>query len=125
MRKIALVTTSRADYGIQSRLIHMLQERADVDFSLIVSGTHLSIKHGMTVKEIEKDGIKITHKLDIGIDEESDISRIMARAILEFSSVLSSLSYVQQWRWSDILRRRAPVADSAAASCIASASGKE
>lgn len=91
MRKIALVTTSRADYGIQSRLIHMLQERADVDFSLVASGTHLSAGHGMTINEIEQDGVAIAAKVNIGIDCESDVSRIFARAVTGFSDVLSRL----------------------------------
>ena len=50
-RKAMLVTTSRADYGIQSRLARMLQDDPEVDFSLVVSGTHLSARHGMTVRK--------------------------------------------------------------------------
>lgn len=92
MRKIALVTTSRADYGIQSRLIRMLQDCPDVEFSLIVSGTHLSKKHGMTINEIERDGITIRAKIDIGIDTESDIAIITSNAITGFSHSLSKIN---------------------------------
>ena len=38
MRKICLITTSRADYGIQSNLIRLLQNDPDIDFVLIASG---------------------------------------------------------------------------------------
>ncbi len=92
MRRIAAITTSRADYGIQSRLIRMLQDCADVSFSLVVSGTHLSRKHGMTVGEIEGDGIEIASRVDIGIDEETDMAKIMARAIVGFSEALSAIA---------------------------------
>lgn len=91
MRKIALVTTSRADYGIQSRLVRELQDDPDIDFSLIVSGSHLSETHGMTVREIERDCIQIAAKVDIGIDDEKDVARIMARAVVGFSDVLAKI----------------------------------
>lgn len=92
MRKIALVTTSRADYGIQSRLIRMLQDDEEIAFSLIVSGSHLSEKHGMTVHEIENDGIAIAARVDLGIDADgSSAARILPRAISAFCDVLTRL----------------------------------
>ena len=91
MRRVALVTTSRADYGIQSRLIRMLQGDDDIDFSLVVSGTHLSERHGMTIREIEGDGIRVAQKLDIGIDQERDVARVMAKAIVLFADALGQI----------------------------------
>ena len=91
MRKIALITTSRADYGIQARLAKMLQADADLDFHLIVSGTHLSAKHGYTVKEIERDGVAISARVDIGIDDAVNVPQIMAKAIMGFSEVLTGV----------------------------------
>lgn len=69
MRKICLITTSRADYGIQSRLIKLLQDEKNIDFSLVVSGMHICKKYGLTYREIEQDGIKITKMFDIGMDK--------------------------------------------------------
>ncbi len=91
MRKIALVTTSRADYGIQTRLISMLQADADVDFHLFVSGTHLSEKHGMTCREIEEQGHFISSKVDIGIDQLTTTEEIFAKALIGFSKVFAEL----------------------------------
>lgn len=91
MRKIALITTSRAEYGIQARLIRLLQDDDTIDFSLIVSGTHLSRRHGMSVREIEEDGVNITTKVDLKIDEDSNVSNIMARALIAFGDVLNRL----------------------------------
>ena len=88
MRKIALITTSRAEYGIQSRLIRRLYEDDAFSFFLIVSGTHLSAKHGMTVREIESDGIEIAEKIDLGIDNCLDVDVVMSRALVSFGSVL-------------------------------------
>lgn len=94
MRKICLISTSRADYGIQSRLIRLLQDDEDVDFSLVVSGMHICKKYGLTYKEIEKDGIKITKMFDIGMNKESDdnIAEVMAEALVKFTEVLKEIN---------------------------------
>lgn len=91
MRRIALITTSRAEYGIQSRLIRMLQDDCDIDFKLVVSGSHLSEKHGMTWRHIEADGVAIAEKVDIGIDSTNSVSHIMALALVKFSDVLAGM----------------------------------
>lgn len=91
MRRIALITTSRAEYGIQSRLIRMLQDDCDVDFRLVVSGSHLSEKHGMTWRHIEADGIAIAEKVDIGIEDTNSVAHIMATALEKFSDVLAGM----------------------------------
>lgn len=90
MRRIALITTSRAEYGIQSRLIRMLQDDPEIDFRLIVSGTHLSKKHGCTVKQIEADGIKVAEKVDIGIDKGWPVAKIMATALEKMSVAIQN-----------------------------------
>lgn len=90
MRKICLITTSRADYGIQSNLIRLLQNDPDIDFVLIASGSHMSRKHGETYQEIESDGIRIHQKIDIGMDDEGDlyVEHVFANAVLKFSEAL-------------------------------------
>ena len=94
MRKISLITTSRADYGIQSNLIKLLQNDPEIDFSLIVSGTHLSKKHGETYREIENDGVKIAKKIDIGMDDDCDlyVEHVFSNAVMKFSAVLRDIS---------------------------------
>ncbi len=91
MRRIALVTTSRAEYGIQSRLIRMLQDDPEIDFRLVVSGTHLSKKHGCTVKQIEADGIEVAEKVDIGIDKGWPVAKIMAATLEKMSVVIQNM----------------------------------
>lgn len=93
MRKICLITTSRADYGIQSNLIKLLQNDSEIDFSLIVSGSHMSKKHGETYREIENDGVKITKKIDIGMDDECDlyVEHVFSNAVMKFSTVLRDI----------------------------------
>lgn len=67
MRKICLVTSTRAEYGIMSRMIEMLEEDKDIDFKLFVTGMHLSKKFGNTYKEIS---VPIYKKINIDIEKE-------------------------------------------------------
>ena len=61
--RIAVITTSRADYGIYESLLNQLANAADVDYGLLVGGTHLSEKYGYTIREIESDGHPIWAKI--------------------------------------------------------------
>ncbi len=53
MVKIALLTTSRADWGHLERLARLIDKDRYCDLQLIVGGVHLSVEHGMTVNEID------------------------------------------------------------------------
>ena len=86
MRKIALVTSTRAEYGIMSRLIDMLDKDSDVDFYLFVTGMHLSEKFGLTKNEIKQ---KIYSEIDIEI--EADPTHSLALAIEKFSCAFREL----------------------------------
>lgn len=86
MRKICIVTTTRAEYGIMSRLIDMMDKDEDIELQLIVSGSHLSEKFGMTVNEIKQS---ITKKIDIQIEKEPYYS--VSIAVKEFSETFNEI----------------------------------
>lgn len=85
--KIAVVTTTRAEYGILRPLIKKLNVDKDIELQLLVTGTHLSEKYGNTQTEIEQDGIPIFEIFPIMTDGQTalDISLIMANAIQQFA----------------------------------------
>ncbi len=62
--KIAVLTSSRADYGIYRPLLKALNNAEDINWGLIVFGTHLSKFHGYTVSEIENDGFPIKKRME-------------------------------------------------------------
>lgn len=68
MRKICVVTGSRAEYGLTSKLIRKIHESDKTKLQLIVTNMHLSPIYGNTYLEIENDGIPIDKKIPI-IDE--------------------------------------------------------
>jgi UDP-hydrolysing UDP-N-acetyl-D-glucosamine 2-epimerase len=78
-RKIAVVTTSRADYGHLYWPLHDLFAHPQVDLKLIVLGAHLSAEFGHTVREIEKDGFPIAARVECLLSSDSDVG--MAKTI--------------------------------------------
>ncbi len=78
-RKIAVVTTSRADYSHLYWPLHDLAHQSDVDLRLIVMGPHLSPEFGHTVRDIEKDGLEIAARIECLLSSDTDVG--MAKTI--------------------------------------------
>jgi UDP-hydrolysing UDP-N-acetyl-D-glucosamine 2-epimerase len=78
-RKIAVVTTSRADYSHLYWPLHDLARHPDVDLKLIVVGPHLSPEFGRTVRDIEKDGLEIAARVECLLSSDTDVG--MAKTI--------------------------------------------
>ncbi|HEY4900243.1 MAG TPA: UDP-N-acetylglucosamine 2-epimerase [Terriglobales bacterium] len=78
-RKIAVVTTSRADYSHLYWPLHDLSWHPDVDLKLIVMGPHLSPEFGHTVREIERDGFEIAARIECLLSSDTDVG--MAKTI--------------------------------------------
>jgi len=70
-RHIALVTTTRADWGIMQPLAQALRDDPDIRLSVIAGGAHLSGIHGMTVTEIEAAGFDIASRVPMPLDDDS------------------------------------------------------
>jgi UDP-hydrolysing UDP-N-acetyl-D-glucosamine 2-epimerase len=65
IRKIAVVTGTRADYGLLQPLIRELMSRPQFDVETIVTGMHFSSEFGETWRAIEADGIDISHRVEM------------------------------------------------------------
>jgi GDP/UDP-N,N'-diacetylbacillosamine 2-epimerase (hydrolysing) len=85
--KIAVLTSSRADYGIYLPLLKAFGREQDIAFSLIVFGTHLSHDHGYTVDEIEKEGFPIEEKIETVIsgDSPEKIAQSFGQTCIKFA----------------------------------------
>ena len=93
-RRICIISSTRADYGILSNLIMQLKKRKNFSTKLVVTGAHLSKKFGKTLKEIKKDRITIDEKAQIKFDKnnEINIAKSSSEAILEFSRIYKKLN---------------------------------
>jgi UDP-N-acetylglucosamine 2-epimerase (non-hydrolysing)/GDP/UDP-N,N'-diacetylbacillosamine 2-epimerase (hydrolysing) len=81
MRTVAVVTVARSDYGLLRPVIDEIRRSDDLELQLVVGGMHLSEEHGLTVREIEADGIPIAAR--VSALPQSDEPRAIAQAIGE------------------------------------------
>src|ERR1700678_2822317 len=78
-RKIAVVTSSRADYSHLHWPLKELSAKDDIDLRIVALGSHLSPEFGNTANEIERDGFKIASKIECLLSSDTDLG--MAKTI--------------------------------------------
>ena len=97
MKKIAVVTTTRAEYGLLMPVINELRnyESDTLKVELIVSGTHLSDEYGHTVDEIVRSNIRIDHQVEIPVKSSTavDISTNQAETLSQFTKLFVEQKY--------------------------------
>ena len=86
-KKIAVTTGTRAEYGILRSLIYKINQNKNFELLLVVTGSHLSKNHGMSIKEIINDGFKISSKININPkgNKPFDSTISMGKAVIEFA----------------------------------------
>ena len=79
MRRICVVTGSRAEYGLLYWLLKAIQADAELQLQIIVTGMHLSPEFGLTWREIVADGFTVNRKVEmlLSADTPSSISKSM------------------------------------------------
>jgi UDP-N-acetylglucosamine 2-epimerase (non-hydrolysing) len=70
-RTIAVVTGSRADYGLQYWLIDAIHRDPSLALQLIVTGSHLAESFGRTVDQIRRDGYPIAAEVPMIAADDS------------------------------------------------------
>ena len=95
MRKICVITGTRAEYGLLSRLMKMIQDDQDTQLQIVATNMHLSPKFGNTCQEIENDGFTIDYKIPIIDDNDKDDAvttvKSMAKALAGFADAYNEL----------------------------------
>lgn len=90
MRKILIVTGTRAEYGLLYWTMKKIQQDKELQLQLIVTGNHLISEYGFTVKNIENDGFYIDEKIDMLINSENK-SAILKSMGIEMIQIAQSL----------------------------------
>lgn len=65
VRKICVVTSARADYGLLYWVMKGIQEDARLQLQVIATGMHLSPEFGLTYKLVEQEGFVLDAKVDM------------------------------------------------------------
>lgn len=87
MKRIGIMTGTRAEYGLLKSLMQEINKDNDLELYLIVSGMHLSPEFGMTYKEIEEDGFQINAKVEmlLSSDSPAGISKSIGLGVIGFA----------------------------------------
>ena len=93
MRKIAVVSVGRSDYGLYRPILRRLVADPELELQLVVSGAHFSERFGSTFREIEADGFAIAERLPLADSDEApqSIPRLMGQALALFGDAFARL----------------------------------
>lgn len=89
MKKIGIVTGTRAEYGLLKNVIKRVNEDEELELCLIVTGMHLAEQFGYTYKEIEKDGFVINYRNDMNLTSDTSygVCKSMGTELIGFADI--------------------------------------
>lgn len=87
MKKICIVTGTRAEYGLLKPVIDKVNRSDTMALQLVVTGMHLAPEFGLTYREIEEDGYPISAKIEmlLSSDTSAGVTKSMGVALLGFA----------------------------------------
>jgi UDP-hydrolysing UDP-N-acetyl-D-glucosamine 2-epimerase len=93
IRKICIVTGTRAEYGLLYWLIREISADPDLQLQIVATGMHLSHEFGVTYQQIETDGFSIDAKVEmlLSSDSPAGIAKSMGVGVIGFADALDRL----------------------------------
>lgn len=80
-RKICVVTTSRAEFGLLNGLLKAVRQDSALRLQVIASGTHLGSRFGETWREIDAAGFRIDRKVNLRLKGKSPLENVKSIGI--------------------------------------------
>lgn len=93
MKKICIVTGTRAEYGLLKPVISKVQESENLELHLVVTGAHLSPEFGQTYNEIEADGYVDNYKIEMLMSSDTSvgITKTMGIGLIGFADCFATM----------------------------------
>lgn len=93
IKKICVITGTRAEYGLLAGLMKEIKSDPDLNLQIVACSMHLSPEFGLTYQDIEKDGFHIDKKVEMLLSSDTSvgISKSMGLALISFGEVFSEL----------------------------------
>jgi UDP-hydrolysing UDP-N-acetyl-D-glucosamine 2-epimerase len=92
MRRIGVITTSRADYSHLYWPLRELNAHPAIELGVFVLGSHLSPTYGSTIGAIERDGFPIKARIEclLSSDTDTGMAKTIGVAILGLADALTA-----------------------------------
>ena len=93
MKKVCVVTGTRAEYGLLRWVIEGIKQSPVLDLQLIATGMHLSPEFGLTVNAIKADGYHVDRKVEMLLSSDTavGITKSMGLGMIGFADALAEL----------------------------------
>lgn len=93
MRKVCIVTGTRAEYGLFYPLLQKIKQSTLLQLQLIATTMHLSSEFGNTLEQIEQDGFSLDAKIEnlLAADSRTAVAKSTGLATILLSDVLARL----------------------------------
>lgn len=90
---IAVFTGNRSEYGLLLPILNSINNCSNLEFKLIVSGSHLENVYGKTISEIKNDNIPIFKKIHINQKTSTLLNNVQSigHGIIKISKILYEL----------------------------------
>ena len=92
-KKICVFTCGRSDYDLLKPIIRFLNKDKNITLQILASGSHFSLAHGMTYKNILEDGFNINKSIRIPISNSKFTEiKYLSNSIEKYSKALRTLN---------------------------------
>jgi GDP/UDP-N,N'-diacetylbacillosamine 2-epimerase (hydrolysing) len=93
LKKVCVITGTRAEYGLLYWLIQGIKDDPELELQIVVTGMHLSPEFGLTFREIEEDGFRIDKKVEmlLSSDSTSSIAKSTGLGMIGFADAFNEL----------------------------------
>jgi len=93
MKKICVVTGTRAEYGLLRWVMEGIRQSSVLELQLIATGMHLSPEFGLTIGAIEEDGFRVDRKVEMLLSSDTAIgvTKSMGLGMIGFADGLAEL----------------------------------
>ncbi|SEK59493.1 UDP-N-acetylglucosamine 2-epimerase [Ectothiorhodospira marina] len=93
MKKICVVTGTRAEYGLLRWVMEGIRQSPALELQLIATGMHLSPEFGLTVEAIEEDGFQVDRKVEMLLSSDTavGVTKSMGLGMIGFADALAEL----------------------------------
>ena len=93
MKKVCVITGTRAEYGLLYWTLKALEKEPKIDLQICVTGMHLSPEFGLTYQQIEADGFTIDYKVEtlLSSDTGTAISKSIGLGTIGFADAFQQL----------------------------------